>query len=136
MHVYLHVSCNMSLRSVSAFYIEEISIPVTDSSHHTPILSTILSPTLTYFGAYLCLAITRKPRNTRVDNLQRLLPLGRRRQILVPVLGDQDAVLDAHAAHVPVPVEHLGVDVLGVIGVGEEEGLDVGAVEVTSTSED
>ena len=65
-----------------------------------------------------------------VDDVEHLLALGRPRQVLVPVLGDEDVVLDPHTAHVPVPAQRLLIDVLGVDGVPEEVALDVLAAEV------
>lgn len=69
-------------------------------------------------------------RRPLINHPQHGLPLGRRRQVLEPVLGDEDVVLDAHAADVPVAVELGLVDVLGVLGVLEEVALDVLAAEV------
>ena len=135
-----------SLRSVTMFDVighhhglniekQKRSLKWVDHSSRSviPLPHLCFSPRPTTCSAYaLWLAtIAREPRNAFVNNLQRFPSLGRRRQVLVPVLGNQDAILDAHAADVPVLVQHLGVDVLSVIGVGEEEGLDVGAVEVT-----
>lgn len=74
--------------------------PLSDTQTHTHTQSVrayLRAPTAS-------LTITAKPRDPRINDLQCLLTLGRRRQVLVPVLGDQDAVLDAHAANVPVLV--------------------------------
>ncbi len=55
--------------------------------------------------------------------------LHRRRQILKPVFGNQDIVLDPHPAHLPILVQHLEIDVRGVNRVAEV-GLDDKAAEV------
>jgi len=66
-----------------------------------------------------------------VDDIPHVVTLRRLSQVLIPVLGDEDVVLDAHAADIPVLVELLFVDVPGVYGVVEEIALDVLATEVT-----
>lgn len=45
--------------------------------------------------------------------------LGRRRQILIPLLRNEDIILDPHAAHSPVLLEHSLVNVLGLLGILE-----------------
>lgn len=65
-----------------------------------------------------------------VDNVQKLLPLGRRRQVLVAVLSNKNAVLDAHAADGVEALQHVPVDEARVPRLGEEVALDVGAAEV------
>lgn len=65
-----------------------------------------------------------------IDHVQQLLLLGRRRQVLVPALRHQDAVLGAAAAHGVVALDHVPLNELSVHGVVAEEALEVGAVEV------
>lgn len=60
------------------------------------------------------------------------LPLGRRGQVLIPVLRDEDVVLDPHATHVPVLVQHFRVNVLRVDRVPEEVRVEVLAAEVAN----
>jgi hypothetical protein len=52
-----------------------------------------------------------------INNSQRLLALGRRRQILISVLRDQDIVFDPHASHRVVLLQELLVDVLRIFGI-------------------
>jgi hypothetical protein len=65
-----------------------------------------------------------------LDIIEHLLALGGPSQVFIPVLRDQNVILDADPAHVPVLVEFLLVDVLGVSGVSEEVALNVFATEV------
>ena len=65
-----------------------------------------------------------------VDNVKHLLALGRRRQVLVPVLGNEDVVLDADAPDAVVSFEDFLVDELGVRRVVEEVALNVLAAEI------
>ena len=67
-----------------------------------------------------------------VDHVEQLLALGRRRQVLVAVARDEDAVLDAHPADGVVALEHVGVDEARVHGVVEEVALEVRAAKVAA----
>ncbi len=55
--------------------------------------------------------------------------LHRRRQVLKPIFGNQDVILDPHATDIPILVQHLEVDVRGMNRVAEVR-LDNKAAEV------
>ena len=55
--------------------------------------------------------------------------LGRRRQILIPVLRDVNVVFDPHPSNRPVSLQDFFVDILAVFGI-VEEGVDDKFAEV------
>ena len=64
------------------------------------------------------------------DNLLHLIHiLDRRRQILVPIFRNEDIILDAHTAYIPVLIQNIEVDVCSVYRVSEVR-LDYEAAEV------
>ena len=67
-----------------------------------------------------------------IDNVKQLLALGRVRQILIAVLGNQDVIFNTDAADVVVALQHILVDMLGVLGPGEEVTLDVLSAEIAA----
>lgn len=65
-----------------------------------------------------------------IDYIKQLLALGRRRQVLVPFFGHQDAVLGAAPAHGVVPLHDIPLNEARVHGVLAEIPLQVRAVKV------
>ena len=100
------------------------------ASHHRKKVVVIGMIPSTYFP----LNSSQSRAAASVDHVEHLLALGRPRQVLVSVLGDEDVVFNSHSAHVPILVQHLLVDVLGVDGVPEEVALNVLAAEVAGKS--